>query len=294
MIALLTGGTGYIGRYVALACLAAGWEVHLLTRKTSVIHPSIDGHVTRHDHDGGFDGLRAILESVSPHCVLHLASAPVKAHDPAQVESLLLGNVTFPTLLIEAMRVTGVRNLVNTGTFWQHYRQSSYWPVDFYAATKQAFEDILRHYTDMHGMSVVTLKLFDSYGPDDHRRKILNILLDAARQETELALSPGDQVLDLTHVEDIGQAFVEAADILDTAEAGTNQAYYVSGERMPLKSLVGLIRDRSRTGLRVELGARPYREREIMDPIEPGVDLLPNWKPRRRVSDMIDLLMKAD
>ena len=293
MIVLLTGGTGYIGRHVAQSCLMAGWEVHLLTRDTSVMPTLIDGRVTRHDHDDTFERLCAILECVRPDCVMHLASAPVMAHDPGQVQRLLDGNVIFPTLLVEAMRVTGVRNLVNTGTFWQHYRQSDYWPVDFYAATKQAFEDLLRHYSDIQGISVITLKLFDSYGPKDPRRKILNILIEAASSGAALELSAGEQILDLTHVDDIGKAFVHAAELLGEAATGTNLSYYVSGERMPLKALVNIIRDKSPTGLDVILGARSYREREIMEPVEPGQHALPRWHPRQRVADMIDMMLNG-
>lgn len=293
MIVLLTGGTGYIGRHVAHSCLTAGWEVHLLTRYTSVVPALIAGRITRHDYDDTFERLRAVLEGVRPDCVMHLASAPVMAHDPVQVQRLLAGNVVFPTLLVEAMRVTGVRNLVNTGTFWQHYRQSDYWPVDFYAATKQAFEDLLRHYSDMRGLSVMTLKLFDSYGPDDPRRKILNILIEAASSGTALELSAGEQILDLTHVDDIGKAFVHAAELLGEAAIGTNLSYYVSGERMPLTALVDIIRDKSAAGLDVVLGARPYREREIMEPVKPGKHALPGWCPRQGVTDMIDMLLNG-
>ena len=47
--ALITGGTGFIGRRVALRLLQEGWAVTLLTRVTSIIPTELEGHVGRID-----------------------------------------------------------------------------------------------------------------------------------------------------------------------------------------------------------------------------------------------------
>ena len=49
---------------------------------------------------------------------------------------------------------------------------------------------------------VVTLKFFDTYGPADRRPKLLNLLLAAAATQVPLAVSPGQQMIDLVHVDD--------------------------------------------------------------------------------------------
>jgi hypothetical protein len=48
---------------------------------------------------------------------------------------LIQSNVLFGTQLLEAMGVNNTRNIVNTGTFWQHYNNEDYNPVCLYAAT---------------------------------------------------------------------------------------------------------------------------------------------------------------
>ncbi len=286
MIVVLTGGTGYVGRYVAARCLANGWRVHLLTRSASKIPVMIEGLVVRHDTDGSIAALTRVLGQVRPDCVLHLASGSALAHGAEQVDQLIDANIRFPTRLLEAMRAAGVNRFVNTGTFWQHYAGSTYWPVDFYAATKQAFEDLLRHYTDGHGFAAITLKLYDNYGPDDPRRKIVTGLVEAARLGKTIEMSAGEQILDLTHVEDLAAAFAIAAELACTASASSDRCFFVSGERVRLKELVGMIVERNR-GLRAHLGARAYRDREIMDPIFPG-ESLPGWQRAHSLAVTID------
>ena len=66
-------------------------------------------------------------------------------------------NITFGTQLVEAMVANGCYQFVNTGTSWQHYENDEYNPVNLYAATKQAFEDILRYYVETSALRVITL-----------------------------------------------------------------------------------------------------------------------------------------
>lgn len=290
MIVVVTGGTGYVGRHVAARCVARGWQVHLLTRPDSVVPEILTGKVTRHDIAADASALGDVIARVAPDCALHLASAPVRPHSAESAEQLVEANIRFPVLLLEAMRANGVRRIVNTGTFWQHYQQSTYWPTDFYAATKQAFSDLLCHYTDQHDIAAVTLKLYDTYGPDDPRRRIVTGLVDAALSGTSLDMSAGEQILDLTHVEDVAEAFALAADHVCTLPGGSNETFFVSGERMPLRALVAMINDKSDRRLDARLGARPYRVREIMDPIAASA-IVPGWTPSRRVADTISEML---
>lgn len=292
MIVVLTGATGYVGRHVAEACLARGWQVHLLTRPGSVVPKSLDARVVRHDIDMSVEALQDVLAGIGPDCVLHLASAPAGPHTTSSVERLLEANIRFPVLLLEAMRETGVRSLVNTGTYWQHYNESAYWPTDFYAATKQAFEDLLRHYTDQHGFAAVTLKLYDTYGLNDPRRKIVTGLVEAAISGATLEMSAGEQVLDLTHVEDVGTAFALAAERSCRLADGRNETFFISGERLALRELVAMVEQKSGGQLKVCLGARPYREREVMKPITGDGKAL-GWVPTHSVSDTIDAMLAS-
>lgn len=290
MIVVLTGGTGYVGRHVAARCADLGWQVHVLTRSASRIPEMLAGRVTRHDCEGSVKELATILAEVEPDCVVHLASASTGIHTAELVEQLVEGNIRFPVRLLEAMREVGVNAIVNTGTFWQHYAQERYRPVDFYAATKQAFEDLLRHYTDMHGFRAITLKLYDNYGPRDPRRKIVTGLVEAARSGQTLEMSAGEQLLDLTHVDDLADAFTTAIDLVCGAAAGDNRCFFVSGERITLKALVEMVAACSPRPLDARMGARPYRIREIMDPISAEDRRLPGWQARRGLAATIDAL----
>lgn len=284
--ALVTGVTGFIGGKLVERLLADGWTVHALVRETSEL-PAIEGlrfHVYRRD----IEELTAILVETAPNVVFHLASLYLAEHRPDQVDDLVASNILLPAQLAEAMTAAGARRLINTGTAWQHFRTDGYNPVNLYAATKQACEDLLRYYHDARALSVLTLKLFDTFGPGDKRRKLVRILLNAARSGERLEMSPGEQIIDLLHVDDAIDGFIAAAERLLASEAPLMEDYLLSGTRHSLRDLVVVVEQAVGGNIDVRFGHRPYREREVMRPVEAPVERrLPGWRPRRNLPEEV-------
>ncbi len=283
--ALVTGITGFIGGRLAQRLLDDGWQVDAIVRPHSATAalPFAD-RVTFHRVEDGQD-LTPVLAAAQPDVVFHLASLYLAEHRPDQVDALIQSNVLFPTLLAEAMVATGVRRLVNTGTAWQHYEGADYRPVNLYAATKQAAEDMLRYYADARGLSVVTLRLFDTYGEGDKRRKLIQILIDAARSGEPLAMSPGEQVVDMTHVDDVVEAFVLAAQRLVASDVALDELFYVSHQRQSVRQLAAIVGDVLGRPVDASFGGRPYRAREVMEPYAPTArERVPDWSPTRTLA----------
>ena len=200
-IAVVTGATGYIGSKLCHRLIDDGWTVHVLCRNVGRNLTSIlASKVTLHVYDGSTESVLNCIRSCRPDIVFHLASLCISEHRSEQVTDLISSNVLYGTQLIEACVRYDVKYFVNTGTSWQHYKSESYDPVCLYAATKQAFEDILDFYTDAYAIKALTLKLFDTYGPHDQRQKLVNLIINSAKSGELLEMSPGEQHLDLVHL----------------------------------------------------------------------------------------------
>jgi nucleoside-diphosphate-sugar epimerase len=297
---LVTGATGFVGGHLVRALLEEGRTVH------AVLRPSSDPEALRdlprgvigHTHDGSTAGLVSIVRAAHPGIVFHLASRFVAEHQSEDVEPLVRGNLLFGSQLLEAMTACNVRALVNTGTSWQHYGGGSYSPVCLYAATKQAYEAILQFYVEARHLRVITLKLFETYGPRDRRPKLLGLLRKALISGEPLAMSGGEQLLDLVHVDDVVAAYLVAARRVRSFTEGRHEIYSVhSGEPIRLKDLVELYFKLGDRSLDVSWGSRPYREREVMTPWNEGA-WLPGWRPttplRKGLQDLIEAHDRED
>ncbi len=277
--ALVTGGTGFVGSHLVKRLIADGWRVHVVVRPDSDC-TKLSTAVNVHVHDHSTDGMLAIMQRAKPDIVFHLASLFVSEHEISDVTPLIQSNLIFGTQLAEAMARENVNLIVNTGTSWQHYKNHEYNPVNLYAATKQAFESLLQYYINACELRVVTLELFDTYGPDDPRPKLINLLKNLSMKKQQLAMSPGEQCVDLVHVDDVIDAFNIAAERLLNGRVVEHERYAVSsGKIMTLHEIVELLERLLGYQLPIVWGARSYRKREVMIPWSGGI-ALPGWSPK--------------
>lgn len=280
--ALLTGATGFIGGHLVRGLLATGWELHLVVLPDAGLGTVADLAASVHiyPHGGSTEQLVKIMSEVRPDVVFHLASLFLVQHQPEEIQQLIASNLVFATQIVEAMTQTGCSCLVNTGTSWEHFENSGYNPVNLYAATKQAYEVLLEYYLVTTDIRVVTLKLFDTYGPDDHRPKLFTLLQKVAASCETIAMSPGEQLIDIVYIDDVVSAFMLAADRLLAGIANGHERYAVtSGNPVRLKDLVELFVTVTGSKMPIEWGGRNYRAREVMVPWNSGTTL-PGWLPR--------------
>ncbi len=285
-VALVTGATGFVGSHVARRLIRDGWQVHILSREGSRLPDGTEfNKVTNHRHDGSIQSMVRCVANAKPNVVFHLASMFLVQHAPKDVEPLIASNVLFASQLLEAMAVNEVNCVINTGTSWQHYNNDDYNPVCLYAATKQALEAILEYYVQARGIKAITLKLFDTYGPNDPRPKLFHLLKKAATSGMALDMSAGAQLIDLVHIDDVVEAYLIAAQRLLEGKVSRHEQYAVSsGQPLPLKELTQVYARVTKQAGPVNWGARAYRFREVMVPWDRGI-WIDGWKPRIELED---------
>jgi len=278
--ALVTGATGFIGRHLIARLIRLGWEVHVVVRADSHLPDSAEfSQLIKHTHDGTTEGMISLVGEAKPNVVFHLASLFIAQHMPKDVAPLVLSNVLFGTQLLEAMRFNGVCQFVNAGTSWQHYNNEDYNPACLYAATKQAFEDTVAYYTEATSIKAVTLQLFDTYGPNDPRSKLFHLLSEIAKSKEMLAMSPGEQLIDLVYIDDVIDAFLCAREVLATFRSGHRVYAVSSGQPLPLREVIAIYEKVLGITLRIDWGKRRYRPREVMIPWNRGLPLA-GWHPK--------------
>jgi nucleoside-diphosphate-sugar epimerase len=278
---LITGASGFIGSNILRRLLKDNHTVSALHLKGDPVHSINDvlSEFTLFEYDGSTESVLDVFIKTKPEVVFHLASCFLSTHGPDDVKNLIDSNVLFGTQLLEGMKYSGCKSIINTGTSWQHYRNEDYNPVCLYAATKQAFEDILLFYIDSCSFSTITLKLFDTFGRNDPRPKLMNLLKEAVSSGRQLEMSPGEQMLDLVYIDDVIEAYINSLERITGTPDLRNEVFAVSsGEPIKLKELVELYKKVTGAEINIDFGKRPYREREVMDLWDKG-EWLPGWKP---------------
>jgi len=294
---LITGATGFIGNNLAIALKTDGHDVFYTSLLGEQRLEFINGK--RYEIQGTIDvfSLSEFLLENKIIGVVHCASfVQPNQHAPSDVSSLINSNILFGSIVLESAVQSGVKWFVNTGTYWQHYNEKKYSPVNFYAATKQAFEDIAKYYIELGLIKFVTVKLFDTYGPGDKRKKIFNIWKDYAESGELLEMSPGEQLIDISYIDDITNAYSILVNKLnnDSSAINNGDCYYVkAAERYNLQQLSKIFEEVSGKKLRINWGHREYKKREVMVPFNKGT-VIPGWKPKISIEDGLRLFLSEN
>lgn len=267
---LITGGTGFIGGNLIKSILALGFTPIVLFRNEPLFRLLNVKYLSYNN-----DFSRLIKEN-NVHGIIHLASAVLVNHENKDIPSLINTNILLGTQLLEAAVKYDVKWFINTGTFWQHYENANYNPVNLYAATKQAFEDISKYYYETSDLVFTTLKLNDTFGKGDPRKKIFNLWKENLASPKPLSMSPGQQIIDINHIDNVCEAFICLIKNLEKNNIQPGASFSLkSTQRLSLKALSQLFEKIADQKLNIDWGALPYRPREVMipylkDPMVPG------------------------
>ncbi|MFZ2150107.1 MAG: NAD(P)-dependent oxidoreductase [Minisyncoccia bacterium] len=278
---LITGATGFVGKNLIKKAKKRGYILYALVRPSTNKDFLIKENIKYHVLDKNIENFISFMQNEKIDGVIHLASLFLTQHNPEDVKNLIDSNVYLGSLVLEASVRGNVKWFINTGTFWQHYRGKDYSPINLYSATKQAFEDIAKYYAESSNINFVTIKLNDTFGPNDSRPKLLNVWDKISRSGEVLDMSPGKQILDITHVENVVSAFLQMIMLLSTDKQRkfSGKSYVVkSPKRMSLKKLAHLFEKITGRTLNIRWGKKTYRERENMNPWNNG-KVIPGWKP---------------
>jgi nucleoside-diphosphate-sugar epimerase len=268
----VVGSTGFLGSSLVNHFEAAGSEVAKIswakTEKSQVI-AQLEDLITR----GNLTSL------------LLCGASQVSEDDYDSASRLVESNVLYPTLaaslLLEKSPTT---KLVHFGTSWQNGVGGRDETFNLYASSKSAAECLLEHFAH-RGLPVISLRLFDTYGPSDPRRKLLNLAMQTIKSGSRLDTTLGKQLFELVHIRDVLRA-VELA--LDLNLAGTRELIrHDVGPRTPMtvREVMELLCEIAGVDAadHFNFGALPYRSREKMEAVP--LRFLPGWVPEVELQD---------
>lgn len=138
--------------------------------------------------------------------VIHSAGYFVKDHKISDLNKLIDVDIKKTLYLFEASKFTNVKNIISFGSYYQFCSSDAkFSPVNLYACTKQTIFTVAQHYLNNHNISHLQLILFDTYGKNDKRKKIINILLKINKKQKFIITSPNSKMYPL-YIDDVCRA----------------------------------------------------------------------------------------
>lgn len=262
---LITGANGFVGRHLVPKLLK---EEHELLQITTDLRKAnkLFGEKTKKFlySPEKQNELISELENFQPEVCIHLAAFLTANDDFDALHKLLNANIEFTCNVLDSLKNIHLTAFINTGTFAEYYKGDGQLdPAYLYAATKSASRIFVDYYSKAYQFKHFTIAPYTIYGGIDTQKKIIDIIYDSLDSRTPINLTPGNQVLDFIHIDDVADFYVTALDHIDKIPDGIS-FQLGTGIGYTLKELVSIFE--KKTGMRANInwGGRSYRPRDVM------------------------------
>lgn len=240
MKVLVSGATGYIGKNLCDRLLESDIQFAALIRNStqSTYFSNLEIQTYLIDSEAPETGLNEACTDFGPTSIVHAAGIWSNGRSPEDLSKLVQVNISYSThLALAALRVNA--KFYNLATYWQLSQPKVFTIKNFYTQTKQTFENLLDSLIEYEGLSATSLYLYDNFGPNDPRGKIVDLLIANSESLTPLRMSDPGKYLNLLYISDVVDGIISSLNM----QTNTRNLEIANSELITLKKLVALVED---------------------------------------------------
>jgi len=296
---VVTGGTGFLGRYVVEELTLKGVIPTVLTRDTTTkvfeksnVKPNLF-EIDLLD----FYSVKKFIEEFRPDRIIHLAGYTY----PASEESGFLETFNYKATakLLDAAGSVKVKKIILIGTADEYGFQTcpqvetmAAMPVSEYAISKNKAVNYALSANRTDRLPVVVLRPFTIYGIGQPGKMFVSQAVECAVRGIPFEMSKGEQKRDLLFVSDFVNAMIKFL----TADGIESEIFNVgSGQSIALKKLAEKIWKIAGADEKLlKIGARPTNVNELHD-TQADISKISralNWKPKVSLDEGLKLVVE--
>jgi nucleoside-diphosphate-sugar epimerase len=259
---IITGSTGFIGRNLVPKLISQGYVVLEITRDIEKSN-RLFGEETEKIQIDDLDFKEKIV-AFKPDFVVHLAAYLTASDEWSDIVKLIDSNLLFLSKILNAIAETSLKLFINTGTFAEYYLGNDILdPAYFYASTKTASRSFISYFSNAYNFKFATVVPYTIYGGVDSNKKIIDILIESTSSDNSIDLSPGDQILDFIHINDVTDFYLTMIE-KESIIPNKSNFHLGTGIGHSIKDLAKLIDQISCKKTNINWGGKEYRKSDVM------------------------------
>jgi nucleoside-diphosphate-sugar epimerase len=292
---IITGSTGFVGRNLIPKLILKNYQILEFTRNLDFSHELFNNQTQKYLIDEDQNELVKTIEEFKPDIIIHLASFLSSLDDYNTLNKLLDSNIKFICRLLDATKKIDLKLFVNTGSFAEyHSGNKNFDPAYLYSATKSASRLFLDYYSKLYNFKQTTVVPYTIYGGIDTQKKIIDIIYDSTLNSNPLDLSPGEQVLDFIHIDDVTDFYIVLIENHHKISQKTNYQLG-TGIGHSLKQVAQIVEIITNQKTNINWGGKNYRASDVMFAVADlsEINNTFQWNPKISLLDGVQRLCKS-
>lgn len=220
--AFITGGAGFIGRWIVDRCLQKGCEVSVYDNFCAGTRENLsefEDRITIYDADIlDRAALTEAIQAAQPHVLFHMAAHHFIPFCNENPDETLQVNVEGTNIVLDVAASTGVRTAVvaSSGAIYPSVddlitEDLPHAPVDVYGLSKLLTEDVCEHVARTTDLQVVAARLFNTYGAYETNPHLIPHIMESLHSGPEVPLGNIHTKRDYIFVEDVAELLLALA-----------------------------------------------------------------------------------
>ena len=204
---LLTGSSGFLGSYILQYLLKKKIKVFDVLKKKR-IDKKFNKRLSQNYKNylpifyNSYSDLEKKLKKIKTDIVIHCATFYSTKEDCETILKLINSNIIFG-LLIAKNSINYCKKFINFGSMME-FAPSKLPPKNIYAVTKVCFENFLKFYSNKNtNTKIYNIKLFETYGDNDKRKKIIPTLIKNYSKNKNFLLFSKQLNMNFIHVNQV-------------------------------------------------------------------------------------------
>jgi len=264
---LITGANGYLAKSLIKELISR--KIHnltLLVRKDSNINELLK--YCDREKIIFYDNTIKSLENIKDHnidLVFHLANYYPDFSRPEIPQDIIDSNFTLIANVLTELKLKKYIKIINVTTYLND--------KSLYSSSKNAAKIYI------HNFNCNTIELSDTYGINDPRPKLINLLINYSESGKKLLMkSSPDSQINLTYIADIVRGFMSSIEgASDEKKWNRGKVFAIKNQNITLKEVINTFNEVAPNKIKVEWLNEKY---EVGHHLDSDVKILPGWEPR--------------
>jgi CDP-3, 6-dideoxy-D-glycero-L-glycero-4-hexulose-4-reductase len=278
---LITGSTGFVGSNIIKLLLKENVYIYDILRDKNKKNKKILELNKNKNYlpifYKKFDELKKKLKKVKIDTVINCATYYTKENDIENIENLIKTNITFCSIILEILK-SKIKKFINFGSMMEYSQGNNFSPENFYAVTKYSFQKIEEFYKLRNNIKFYDLKLYETYGDNDERKKIIPTIIKNYSQNKITKIISKNLKMNFVHIESL----IQVIHMIIFTKIKEGEYCIKNNKFIKIKKLINSLNQKLKKKIKIK-----YLSSKKINNSTKKFKIFPNWNDKKNLEEFL-------